>query len=136
MWQCARFVLLTAVLITLSACNITYFMKEDFTRISKDYGKMLRWQEFDAAVVYVDAPFREEYRRRIEAARGIRVVDLRLLSSECLAEQKKGEVKMELDYYINPSTTIKTVTDLQKWRYQDEGGQKGWRLESLLPEFK
>lgn len=136
MWHFVRFVLLTAVLLMLSACNIAYFMKEDFTRTSKTYGRMLRWQEFDSALAYVDAPFRDDYRKRIEAAKGIKVVDMRVLSEECLAEQKKAEVTMELDYYVDPSTTIKTVKDLQKWRYQEDTGQKGWRLETLLPEFK
>ncbi len=43
---------------------------------------------------------------------------------------------MELDYYAIPSTTVKTVVDTQKWLYKEGVGQTGWRLESLLPEFR
>lgn len=131
-----RFTFLSAMLLMLSACNVAYIMKENFSRTSRSYATMLRWQEFDAAVAFVNAPMQEDYRKRIEAAKGIKVLDSRLLSLECLTDQKTASVVMELDYYVVPSTTVKTVTDLQKWRYFDEGAQKGWRLESLLPEFK
>ena len=54
----------------------------------------------------------------------------------CDPEKRKAEVRMELDYYIMPSTTIKTVVDVQQWRYVEEAKHKGWWLETLLPEFK
>ncbi|GAB7028171.1 hypothetical protein [Geotalea toluenoxydans] len=131
-----RMVLLAASLLMFSGCNFGYIVKENFDKTSRSYATMLRWQEFDAGVAYVDAPLRDDYRKRVEAARGIRVLDSRILSKDCDTEAKKAEVVMELDYNISPSTTVRTVTDLQKWRYFDEGEKKGWRLESLLPEFK
>lgn len=131
-----RMVLLAASLLMFSGCNFGYIVKENFDKTSRSYATMLRWQEFDAAAAYVDAPLRDDYRKRVEAARGIRVLDSRILSKDCDTEAKKGEIVMELDYNVNPSTTVRTVTDLQKWRYFDESEKKGWRLESLLPEFK
>jgi hypothetical protein len=64
------------------------------------------------------------------------VVDYRIKNVVCDPEKRKAEVKAELDYYIMPSTKVKTVVDMQKWRYVEEAEQKGWRLETLLPEFK
>jgi len=42
----------------------------------------------------------------------------------------------DIDYFVAPSITVKTVQDIQKWEYVEENGKKSWRLVSLLPEFK
>jgi hypothetical protein len=131
-----RLVLLALLSFAVSGCTFDYVVKDRFEKTTRSYTTMLRWQEFDAAVPFVDAPLRDDYRKRIEAARGIRILDSRVLSKECNVAAKKGEVVMELDYTINPSTTVKTVTDLQTWRYFDEEQKKGWLVETLLPEFK
>jgi hypothetical protein len=131
-----RLTLFAASLLVLSGCTFDYVVKDNFDKSTRSYATMLRWQEFEAAVAFVDGPLRDDYRKRIEASRGIRVLDLRVLSKDCDVEARKGDAVVELDYNINPSTTVRTVTDLQKWRYYDEGEKKGWRLESLLPEFR
>ncbi|WP_243369872.1 hypothetical protein [Geotalea sp. SG265] len=131
-----RMALLAGLLLVFSGCTLDYVVKDNFEKTSRSYATMLRWQEFEGAVAFVDAPLRDDYRKRIESAREIRVLDSRVLSKDCDVNTKKGEVVMELDYTINPSMTVKTVSDLQKWRYFDEGEKRGWRLESLLPEFK
>jgi len=135
-----RFFLLVASLLVFSGCNSTYmknyFAMDSFTNTSKSYSNLLRWHEFDAAAAYVDAPLLEEYQKRIEAARGVSILDLRILDTKYDAENRTAQVLMQFDYNISPSLTVKTVTDLQKWRYLDEGEKKGWRLESLLPVFE
>lgn len=131
-----RLVVVAVLLFSLSGCTFGYIVKESFQKTTKSYTTLLRWQEFDGAVAFVDVPLRDDYRKRIEASKGIRVLDSRVLNKECNVETKKGSVVMELDYTTNPSTTVKTITDLQDWRYFDEEQKKGWLLESLLPEFK
>ena len=131
-----RILLLAASLLVFSGCNSGYFVKENFDRTSKSYSNMLRWHEFDTAAAYVDTTLLEEYRERVEAAREVSILDLRILNAECDPENRTAQVLVQLDYNISPSATVKTVTDLQKWRYLSEGENKGWRLESLLPEFK
>jgi hypothetical protein len=137
MLRAVRLMLLLCLLVIGSACSLLFPIKDEFERNSKDYSKMLRWQEFERAVdLYVDPSLRDDYRKRIEAARDIKVVDYRIKNVVCDPEKRKAEVKAELDYYIMPSTKVKTVVDMQKWRYVEEADQKRWRLETLLPEFK
>ena len=132
-----RLILLLTLTLSVSACSVLFPIKDEFERNSKEYGQMLRWQEFEkAAGIYVDPPLRDAYRKRIEAARDVKVVDYRVTSVDCDPEKRTAEVRMELDYYLIPSARVKTVADTQKWRYIEEPGRKGWRLESLLPEFK
>lgn len=136
MSYCFRLVLLAVSLLAFSGCTFDYVVKDNFEKTSRSYATMLRWQEFEAAMALVDMPLRDDYRKRIEAAKGIHMLDSRVLSKDCDVKAKRGEVVMELDYTIAPSMTVRTVSDLQKWRYFEEGEKKGWRLESLLPQFK
>lgn len=132
-----RLILLASLLVIVAACSMPFLVKDEFDKSSKEYGRMLRWQEFEkAADTYVGVSLRDEYRKRIVAAKDVKVVDYRIRSVEYDQKAKKAEVTMELDYYAIPSTTVKTVVDTQKWLYKDGAGQTGWRLESLLPEFR
>ena len=132
-----RLLLLLTLTISVSACSVLFPIKDEFDRNSREYGQMLRWQEFEkAAGIYVEPSLRDEYRKRIEAGMDAKIVDYRVISVDCEPEKKKAEVRMELDYYLIPSARVKTVSDTQKWRYFEEPDRKGWRLESLLPEFK
>ena len=132
-----RLMLLSSLLV-IAACSMPFMVRKEFDKSSGEYGRMLRWQELErAADTYVAASLRDEYRKRIVAARDVKVVDYRIKSVQCDPKGKKGEVTMELDYFASPSTTVKTVVDRQQWRYEDGAGEKkGWRLESLLPEFR
>lgn len=132
-----RLTLLSSLLVMGTACSMPFLVKDEFDRSSTEYARLLRWQELEkAADTYVDASLLAEYRKRIVAAKDVRVVDYRIKSVECDPKAKKAEVTMELDYYSIPSTRVKTLSDTQKWLYKEEAGRTGWRLESLLPEFR
>lgn len=125
------------LLVLLAACRTLAVSPTEFERISRDYNAMLRWQESAmAASTYVDKSVRPAYEVKVAAAAGVKVVDYRVVSWECDSEKGEAKVKVELDYYILPSTRVKTVTDEQKWVYREEPGESGWRLTTLLPEFK
>jgi hypothetical protein len=135
MLRAVRLILLFLLVIG-SACTLLFPLKDEFERNSKGYNEMLRWQEFEKAVAYVDPARRADYRKRIEVVGDIKVVDYRIKNVAYDPEKRTAEVRLELDYYLMPSTTVKTVVDMQKWRYVEDADQKGWRLETLLPEFK
>ena len=79
-----RLILLLTLTLSVSACSVLFPIKDEFERNSKEYGQMLRWQEFEkAAGIYVDPPLRDAYRKRIEAARDVKVVDYRVTSVDC-----------------------------------------------------
>ncbi|HEY6871317.1 MAG TPA: hypothetical protein VI298_01190 [Geobacteraceae bacterium] len=109
----------------------------EFEKSSRSYLQLVRWQEFEsAAVTYVSPPLREAYRERIKAAGEVKVADYRVKVVECDPVKGEATAKVEFDYYRPPSTRVLTVEDVQKWSYEDENGQRIWRLKTLLPEFK
>ena len=115
----------------------TFNAMNDFETSSTKYNQMLRWRELNlAGSAFVDESVREEYTNRAKAAKGVMITDYRVLSQECSPEKKTAKVVVEIDYYIPPSITLKTLEDIQKWEYVGNNEEKFWRLKSLLPEFK
>jgi len=43
---------------------------------------------------------------------------------------------VEISYYNLYHNKVKSLQDIEEWTYSEENGAKGWRLTSVLPEFK
>lgn len=103
---------------------------------SKAYQKMIRWNELEKAeVLFPPEGLREEFKRKVDAARDVKITDIRVKKMECFPERGEATVIMDIDYYREPSVTLKTVEDKQEWKYVNEGGNEIWRLMTLPPDF-
>lgn len=132
----SRLILLLILLPALAACSSLAVVGLECEKSAKEYNRMLRWQEYEAAtIVFVDEPLRNEFQQRIAAIKDVKMADYRVKSLECKPEKGEATVKVEFDYYTPPSMTLKTAEDVQKWIYREENGKKQWRLTTLLPEF-
>ena len=139
-------VILLLLLTNLSACSYMKNInrKEECEKSLKAYRQMIRWNESEkAAVAIVDRENRETFSKAAEAMRrkNISMVDVRMLSEECLSEKGTAEATVEFDYFIMPDSRMRTLTDRQKWIYREEvEGKpelgKGWKLVTPLPAFK
>ena len=129
----------TAILIILASCQSIHEsnVADEFDRGSKDYFHKVRWHELENVPLYfVNDPLREDFKKRVVAARKVEIADYRVKDLECLPREGKAEVTVEWDYYIPPSVKLKTVEDPQKWQYFENDEKKGWMLMTLFPEFK
>jgi len=128
--------LLLSLCMIMTACVSEMGLREEFDKSMKAYNRMLRWQEYEnAGMLYQERELRDEYMKRVEVIkkRGVTLADFRIITSECLAEKKTGEVIAEFDYYVLPSNRVKTITYRQQWIYQES--EKSWKLKSPLPLF-
>ena len=125
-----------SVVIIAAACSLNMAMQQDFAKSSEDYNRSLRWGEFEKASLYVPESGFDAFMKKVSRSKDVKVVDLRTLRINF--DKKKGEakVRVEIDYYRLPSMKVKTLIDTQKWMYVEEKGEKIWRLETLLPDFK
>jgi hypothetical protein len=133
-----RLVLLFTLGALLGGCetlrNTT--VASDFDDRSTAYQKVIRWDGLGGtAVLFAAEEVREQFAEKVVAAQGVRVTDYRISRVECKPDQGVATVVMEIDYYREPSITVRTVEDVQQWRYGQENGKKGWRLQSVPPEF-
>lgn len=130
-------VALLLVVFVLAGCRTTYSMAEQFGQATREYNRQRRWQEQEQACInFATDAIRAECLARVHAAAGVSVADYRVKSTELDLEKGTAKVHVEIDYYILPSTQLKTVDDLQEWRYAEEDGVERWRIETPPPEFK
>jgi hypothetical protein len=135
----SRILLAALVALLLNGCSTTKIalIGTECEKSTSDYIRLIRWNEFENAMVtYVDAPLQEEYRKKVEAAGEIKIVDYRVKTKVCDPVKGEAAVKVELEYYRPPSVTVKTVIDSQKWSYEGPEDQRVWRLKTSLPEFE
>ena len=119
----------------LCSCR-TYLACGDLQLASRNYNEMIRWNLADAAVpAQVAEGVRDAYRQRLEAARQARVTDCRVRNLECDPDKGEAKVLLEIDYYLPPSTRVRTLQDTQQWRLGADGDKNGWRIGTLLPDF-
>jgi vacuolar-type H+-ATPase subunit D/Vma8 len=135
-----RIMLLAAIIALAGGCETVQknVIANQFEQSSKSYNKMIRWNELDKAeAVFPPPDRREEFKSKVKAANGVKVTDFRIKSLECSPETGEATVVLDIDYYREPSVTVKTVEDVQKWKYELEGvGVRRWRLMTMPPDFR
>ena len=130
-----NFVVSLVMLIVLPGCS-AHLIQAQLDERLEAYNQLLRWNEWDNASLFARDSILEEFKRRAAAAKDVRVVDYRILSMAYNAEKREAIVDVEIDYYKVVSNKMKTLKYTQEWAYSEEKGIKGWRLMSVLPEFR
>jgi len=124
----------------LTGCTATSSgIRDAFELSSREYNRMLRWNETDDACVAVsDTPVLEECLKRSAALRKASIVDVRVRSIDYKDDENREEatVVVEVDYYVLPSGRLKTQVHSEKWALRDIGGKKSWRITTPPPELK
>lgn len=124
-----------AVLFT--GCSNPYQVAQRFEGSSRQYGQMVRWHEYEKACHTFAAPsVGEACLARARAAEGVSMADYRVKGTDIDREKGTATVRVEIDYYVLPSARLKTIDDVQQWRYEPVEGSDGWRIVTPLPEFK
>jgi hypothetical protein len=130
-----KFWLLFIVTICLAGCSSPQ-IRGEFDESLRGYNESVRWREWSRTGLYPAHSILEEFNKRVAAAQNLRVVDYRIVSNTYSEERREATVGVEIDYIKASSQTVKTIHDTQQWAYLEENGKKGWRLLSLLPEFR
>ncbi len=134
-----RMMLMFLFLSATCACSSLETMQaaNEFGTSSRKYNELLRWHELTTAgLTFADQSVKDEFIKRAMAAKGVNITDYRVLLQDCSPTDGVATVILDIDYYIPPSVTLKTLEDVQKWKYVGKEGNKTWRLVSLPPEFK
>ncbi len=128
------FLLASVAALALCACGPD--LREELDQSLHAYGNMFRWNNLDAAGVFSSNHLRPDFNARIKAAKNARVVDYRMVGERFDKEKRKASVDVEIDYYLLSSASVRTLRDTEEWVFITEKDIKGWRLMSLLPEFR
>ena len=123
------------LLLMLAACHsLPGGTGEELQRNVRDYNRMQRWQEGGEAVTrFVPPRHQPDYLRRAGEGHSPHIVDYRVGPVSWQTPGSVAVVPVEVDYYLPPSVTVKTIVDKQEWSYAE--GQ-GWKITSPPPEFR
>ena len=132
-----RAVLLVVFVLVLAGCRNPYLVAQRFDDTHREYNQLVRWQEHqNACLGFADSSVADECLARAGAAKGASMVDYRVKGLDVDPAKGTATVRVEFDYYVLPSTRLKTLEDVQEWRYEEVDGTERWRIVTPLPEFK
>ena len=117
----------------LIGCNLLNPPKKQSESALDDFVYALRWQQYDAAARFMKSEHRKDFLNTFTAAKDLDIVDVRLISAELSAEGRRTETVIEMDYYMLPSTTVKTFRFEQTWIYYDRDDQNEGYYEIVTP---
>lgn len=126
------FLLIAACLASCAAAQ----SRQAFDLTLDKYNQLVRWRDFDQAMLFSSSSISGEFAERVKAARDARITDYQVIDVKYDEKALKASAVVTFSYYLNTSGHVTSLTDNQEWVYIDEGGVKGWRLKSLLPEFR
>jgi len=123
---------LTAALFS-AACAATFdFRREElFEDMSKRYGRLIRWSEFDAARPYLapDAP-----PERTVLPGHVRVADYEIKQVAYADDMHRALQTVRITYFKQDNPRLRTIDDLQVWEFSADKG--AWFLKSGFPDFQ
>lgn len=95
----------------------------------------LRWQQWDAAAAFMLPEFGEDFRDRFQGMKDLTILDVRRVNTQLSAEGRRAEATIEMDYYLLPSVTVKTLRIDQTWVYFEPEGNStvGYLITTPFP---
>lgn len=129
-------VLFTAL--ALTACTLLNPLKSRQKAALDEFIYALRWQRYAvAAAAFAEAPRRSFLDQVENLHKDLSIIDVRLLRVEFSEEGRRAEVRLEMDYFLLPSATIRTLRIDQTWVHfeSSEQGRKGFLITTPFPEI-
>jgi hypothetical protein len=112
------------------ASSFDFRRQELFTERVRQYGKLIRWSEFEMAQSYLaaDAPGRKPLRPK-----DVRVTEYEVKQLILAEDARKAGQTVEITYFRERDPRVRTITDFQQWEFDFE--RNDWFLKSGFPDF-
>ena len=129
--------LLLSMVVFLTACGVFHATEKQRTAAVDDFMNALRWQRYQEAAAFFTSEHRRAFLDQMEELRDLKVTDVRLQRIEPADEGRRVEARLEMDYYLLPSATLKTLRIEQTWVYSATGDPAGssFLITTPFPKF-
>jgi len=129
--------LLTLLLVlTLGGCGVLNSREGDRKAAFDNFVKYLRYQLYPAAASYFTPELRDAFLDQMEQIEGLNVTDVRLVRMDIKEDGGRVDARLEMDYYLLPSVTVKTLRIDQVWRYREDSLEgSGFFITTPFPVF-
>jgi hypothetical protein len=116
----------------LGGCVSSFdFRREEiFEDISKRYGRLIRWSEFESARIYMAPP---KSGTDIPLPADVRVTDYEVKQMAYIEGKRQAVQVVEISYFLVKDPRVKKVLDHQLWEFHEN--KEGWLLTTGFPSF-
>ena len=125
---------LFALVLAVTACS--HNLREEFDMSMSKYNDLLIRNELGPASIFTSNSIKTAFIARAEELKDIRIIDYRIVNAKYDEPNHKAEVTVDISYYNLYFNKVRSIRDIQEWKYSEENGIKGWRITSVLPKFQ
>ena len=130
------FLLSLLLFLMLCGCGVLNSREGDRKAAFDNFTKYLRYQLYPAAASYFAPELRDEFLDRMERVKGLNVTDVRLVRVDVKEDGTRVDARLEMDYYLLPSVTVKTLRIDQVWRHREDSPEgNGFFITTPFPAF-
>jgi hypothetical protein len=136
MVRSGKFFAILLIVLFLGGCGLLNSRESERKAAFDNFVKYLRYQLYPAAGSYFTPELREEFLDRMEKLKGLNVTDVRLVRIDVKDEGARIDTRLEMDYYLLPSVTVKTLRIDQIWRHRGNPVEgDGFFITTPFPDF-
>ncbi len=129
-----RALILPLALLLATACAPLGPDSRECRKAVDNFAYILRWQRYDeGAALFADADQRRQFLSALLGRRDLQTVDVRVLTISADTLQRCDSAVLEMDYYVLPSVTLRTLRIEQTWELVTEGPQAARGLRIVTP---
>ena len=100
----------------------------------KMFGKLLRWQEYEAASRYIVVRESQVQPLDLESLDEIRVTSYEVVDKLIIQDKNEAVITVKIEFYQDDTARVYSLRDEQNWWYSQE--QERWFLDDTLPDFR
>lgn len=134
---CLRLFCLTVLLLMAACSNHAWPSKELAVSSRENFVTALRWGKIQSAAVFIHTDHREAFLAVFEPLKDLHITDVRLVELQPREDDNGFDTTIEMDYYLLPSVSIKTMNIDQRWEFfsGEESAHKGYFIVTAFPGF-
>jgi hypothetical protein len=132
---------LSATLLLLSlllgACALLNPPAEQQQKALDDFIYALRWQRYADAAAFFVADHRQAFLEQMTSLKDLNITEVRTVRRDLSEAGRRAETRLEIDYYLLPSITLKTLSIDQTWRWFEGSADspQGFQIITPFPKF-
>lgn len=136
MHKAGKFLVVLMAVIVLGGCGLLDSREKDRKAALDNFSKYLRYQLYPAAGSYFCPDLRDPFLDQMEQVKGLNVTDVRLVRVDIKEDGARVDARLEMDYYLLPSVTVKTLRIDQGWQHRDDPREgEGFCIDTPFPTF-
>jgi hypothetical protein len=132
-----RFLCLLLVALLLGACALLNPPAEQRQKTLDDFAYALRWQRYPDVAAFFVAEHRQAFLEQMSTLKDLNITEVRQVRCDLDEDGRRAATRLEIDYYLLPSITLKTLAVDQTWRWFEGSAASppGFLITTPFPKF-